>query len=373
MPLRFDEKKEVAALNEAFKDILLARAAIMGLDDVVIEGIGFPALTPEQKKAAPDPEKDLQILNAHLKAATMHGLTWSNDIEPYLTKLPQSFLNINAYVQAWMPAISKLSHAEKIGVLDAQAQHLDAQAKDLDEFSAKIASLSDKIVADAANFSEANKAFSELEKLDQQNLEATATAIAKVKELIDQESEKITVDLNDAENLIEIAKGVMEAGEKVKTGTEGDEIAKMLAVTVGVILIGIGEGKIDDALKTIHERLANAAKESVYEMNFTALTLQLLALQTARTSLAGLSSDIKDVYQMVDGTAVWYRARAKDLQDIIAAGAPSNEIDEVSLKAYANSWVTLSKIAQNWQTREISSAINFKVALAPFDPAIAPS
>lgn len=372
MALRFDTKEELQAMNKAYKDVLLARASISALDTVIIEGTGLPDLTAEQKKAAPNYGADLKELQNNLITAVANGLVWSNTIEPDVTILPQSYLNIRAYVNAWEPNISKLSHTDKITTLTSQAQRLGSEATKFEAFAAQVCSLSEKVKTDAQNFSDAHAAFAEIEKLDTQNLEATAKAIAELKAMIAKEGEEIEVNLEDAEKLIEVAKGIMEAGEKVKTGTEGDEIAKMLAVTVGVILIGVGEGKIDEALKQIHKRLADATKEVKYQMNLTALTLQLLALQTARSTLGTMSDDIADVQQVFTRAAAWYRARQQDIQVILDAGAPSNEIDEVSLRAYAKSWEQLANAGSAWQVREISAPTTFKVPLAPFDPAIAP-
>lgn len=372
MALRFSEKAELTAMSSAFKDVLLARAAIVGLDDIIIQGTGFPALTPEQEKAAPNHVQDLQELENALNTAVSNGLTWSNDIEPHITILPQSYQNVFAYVQQWRPAITKMAHADKVTTLQGQVSRLSSEAKTLEDFAANVAKLQTKVGADAVNFSKKHAAFAELEKLDSDSIEKTVAAIAKVKALVEKESKTIDVDLTDAKKMIEIAKGIMEAGEKVKTGTEADEIAKVLAVTVGVILIGIAEGKIDEALKNIEERVTNATKEAVYEMNLTALTLQLIALQTAHSAIAGLASDISDINAVFVTAAKWFRARQKDIQDILDAGAPSNEIDEVSLLAYANAWGDLSKAGQNWQRQEIGSPTTFKVPLAQFDPAIAP-
>lgn len=372
MALRFSKKEETTAMSKAFKDVLVARASIGSLDNVIIKGTGFPALTPEQQQAAPNHVQDLQEMQDALNAAVANGLTWANEIEPTVTILPQAYQNVFAFVKNWRSSISGLSHADKVITLQGQADRLSNEATKLDAFASKICQLNTKIDADAVNFSDKRAAFSALEQLDKESIEATVAAIAKVKVLIEEESKTIKVDLSDAENMIEIAKGVMEAGEKVKTGTEADEFAKIIAVTVGLILIGIAEGKIDEALENIKARVADASKEAVFEMNLSALTLQLIGLQTAHSVIATLCSDLRDVHQVFMNAAKWFRDREEDILAILNAGAPSTEIDEVSLMAYASAWEDLSKAGLNWQNSEASASTTFKVALVPFDPAIAP-
>lgn len=372
MALRFSEKDELSAMSGAFKDVLIARASVVGMDDVVIKGIGFPKLTPEQQKAAPNHEQDLQEMEAALVTAVANALTWSNDIEPDVTILPQAYQNIFAFIKGWRPVISTMKYTDKVEILQAQRERLLEESTKLEAFGHKVAVLQNKVATDAENFSEKHAAFADLEKLDAESITATVAAIAKIKAIIAAESKTIEVDLTDAKKMIEVAKGIMEAGEKVKTGTEADELAKVLAVTVGVILIGIAEGKIDEALKTIGERLANAAKEVGLEINLSALTLQLLALQTAHNAIAGLATDLEDIAKVFLRAAAWFRARATDVQQILNEGAQSREIDEVSLMAYANAWEDLSKAGLNWQHYEVDTPATFKVPLAPFDPAIAP-
>jgi hypothetical protein len=364
MALDFDEKEELAALGNSLKVVLDAGGAFMGLTKVIIQGTSFPDLTPEQAKAAPNAAADLGDLQGCLETAQGHAITWINSLAPEITILPQAFINISSFVDQWAPRIGNLDKKGILDVLKSTSAKIGAEAIKLNSLSTMCAGLQGKLAVDAGNFSETHASFADLEKLDSANLTATKAALAKIKALIAQESATIKVDLSDANQNLETATEVLKAGKEAEG--EGSEWVKMAAVVIGLVFIIIAQGQIGDALANIDQRLKNAQKEAQYQVNFTQLTLQLLALQNANTTLASLNSDVTAVQQILSAGETWLLARQKDLDAIVAAGAPAPDVSSASLKAYADAWRNLSTAGNNWQRIEAGKPVSNEVSLAGF-------
>lgn len=341
-----------------------AGGAFNSINQVIIRGTSFPNLTPKQAKAAPNAAADVAELQKNIADARAHSLTWVNDLAPDITNLPQAFINAGTFAATWQPKAATLSHEEILRILGRQSDLLGAQAKTLIDLAAGVLGLQQKISIDAQNFSDKHAAFAELEQLDSASLTAMKAALDKITALIAQESNTINVDLTKAGQNFDTASAVMEAGEKAKG--EAGEIVKMAAVIIGVVLIIIADKEIEEALANIQQRLANAQKQEQYQINFTELTLQLVALQTAKNALASLSSEVADVHKVLTDAAQWFLDRQSDLKAIIAAGAPSSEVNDISLKTYANSWQTLQTAGTNWQLMEAGKPDTTHIKLAGF-------
>lgn len=365
MTLTLDVQSQLKDLSDSLSDVLQAAGAFHGFTQIVIEGTSFPNLTPEQAQAAPNAAADLADLQNDLEAAQGHSLTWVNEIAPDITILPQAFINLATFVSIWEPQASSLDQKGIIATLQSTADKIGAEATKLNALADRVQTLQAKIAVDAENFSDKHAAFAELEKLDADSLAATKKALDNIKALIQQESETIDLDLLDANQKLEAATEILKAGKEAEG--EGSEWVKMAAVIIGEVLIFIAEKDIDEALANIQARLDNAQKEAQYQVAFSVLTFQLVALQNANSSLASLNSDVADVHTAIADTAQWLLARQQDLNTIIAAGAPSTDINDISLKAYAKAWQTLGTAGNNWQTLEISKPISNEVSLAGFD------
>lgn len=365
MALRFDEKVQLAALAAALQDVLEAQGASFALEKVVMRGLSFPALTAEQAATAPNAQADLDELQKELENAQKHSLTWQNDIAPNITVLPQAFINVNAYVQAWRPVMSTMSKDQLIELLQATSSKIGAQVETLSGVSAAVAALRQKVVVDAGDFSEKHASFAELEKLDEKNLTATLAVIAKLKALIAKDNDTITADMLDANQNIELAVAIMKAGKEAKG--KGSDWIKIAAVIVGEVFLFKANSEIEETLKLIGERLAAAELESENEINFTEVTVQLAAMHNASAALASFDGELTDVEVLFSAATQWFLDRQKDLTAIITAGALNSEINEISMMAYANQWLTLSTASGNWQMMEIAKPIVHEISLAGFD------
>lgn len=352
--LTFDVEAAKAQLTQVFRDRIDAQGSVYNVLNVDIEDVSFDDL----EKKLPNQQQILADIKSDLKTAQNDGEQWFNEIQPHLTAIPQASIN---YASLWNNTIPLVlaqlrrttpDREELQKLFQGLKDSIDQQTAVLGELMTNLQSIRAVQATDAANFSDKHASFQQLEALDQENLVAARNTLDKIKAMIDQLGERIDIDTINAEKDLALASNAMKYGKKL--GKPG----KILGLTIGLIFIVSASFAIDDLLSTIDQRLEDAEKAGEYELEISLLNAQLVALETASSSLSLLVNELDDLIASLQATISAWNNDGNAIAAIIAdlqGDAPIyTVINQFDLGRTQAQWDEISVFAGKWQTMEVS-------------------
>jgi hypothetical protein len=362
--LQFDVQAAKEQLTQLLRDRVAAEGSIFNVQTVDFE----PVLFPDLQTASGNEQALFEEMNAVLVRAKSHCQTWSNDVQPKLTAIPQAAINYASILDSALPLVlaelraAPPNRAQLRALFAGLATAIETQAASVRAVAPLLRSLESSFAADAADFSNRHAPFRELEDLDQKNIEAARAAIGKLQAMIAEFDEEIGVDT--IENKKEIGVG----RTSLKNGAESNQAGRLAGVTSGLIMFVSVISRIQEMVALIEQRLQKARESAEYETELGSLTAQLLALDTTAAALSAADTAagglIATVNHIIDG----WKQHASGVAEVIAqlsGDQPVAEIlSEFDLERTQSEWDELRTFATQWQTMEIVTA---SIDVAVFD------
>jgi hypothetical protein len=369
---------DVKAQQEKLAGYLNAKANVAAyvasLQNTDLSNINFKALPGDlQSKMPVDPAILLKTVNDHLAAAKAHAQTWSNDIQPNLTSIPQALINYNArfqeIVEVMTPLVTNLSltpddpHAPAwrnelkalfkglLGTIGEQQTAIGAESTLLRQFNTDV-------TADHNNFSSGNNQFAMIKAFEQKNLDALNQAIDGLNSAIDSLNKTITG--------LGIATGV--SAVVMVAGAIGFATAETgVGAVIGVACVVAGAaGLITSAVfldKAIKEKLHDQQEKAFDELETGELTIQIAALDGCETSLSSLVTQSQTAMQSVQTILDTWATLQGKLQAVItdlddSEKAIGDIMSLVDLNTATDQWNQLEAFATQVQNFEAATNTN---------------
>jgi predicted nucleic acid-binding Zn-ribbon protein len=355
-------KDDLASYVNAKK---VVSAYVTALTNTDISGVIFKSLPDDLKKQLPeDPSVILEKLKAELATAQSHGMTWLNDIEPDLTKIPQAIINYNSQFQAeydlMMPLIKDLiknpddkeKRDELTGLFKGLLENLNDQEKDIVTEMGKIRKFNTDIHNDSLNFSSANKDFDAIRTWEQDNVTILNDKIKALNDAISALNKEITATAISAG----VSVGVCAAGiGLIASGGVVKPIVGAVVMVVGMIGLGVSIGFL---ISAINEKADEESEKTKDQLEVTLLSQQVVALTTVETTTGDLvtkSKNAEDAVQVILDT--WGTLKVK-LEAVITDLEKSEKhigdiLSEVDLKVAKNQWGQLQDFATQMQALKV--------------------
>jgi Bacillus haemolytic enterotoxin (HBL) len=362
-----DQQDKLAGYLTAKTKVAAYVASVQNTD---LSAINFKALPPGLKLPG-DPVELLKTVNEHLTAAKMHAQTWSNDIQPNLTAIPQALINYNATFQEVLKVMTPLVTSLSLTPTDPQAPVWRAELKALfggllgkigqqqtaiDTEFALLKQFNTDVTTDHNNFSSGNHQFAVLKDIEQADLKALQEAVTSLNSAIDSLNKTITG--------LGIATGV--SGVVMIAGAIGFATAETgVGAVVGVTCVVVGAaGLITSAVfldKAIKEKLADQKEKAIDEGQISELSLQIAALDGCEMALSSLVTQSQTAMQSVQTILdTWatlqgkLTAVVKDLDD--SEKAIGDIMSLVDLNTATDQWNQLETFATQLQEVETATA-----------------
>ena len=287
-----DTQNKLAGYLNAKGNVAAYVAALQNTD---ISGVNFKTLPADlQNKLPEDPAVLLQTVTTNLTTAKGHGQTWSNDIQPNLTSIPQAIINYNTQFQEIIPVMVELvtdllsnddpaKRQELVDLFTAMQGKIGEQTTAISGEIDLIKTFNTNITADHNNFSSGNSQFAVIQQFEQDNINALNLAISGLDDAISALNKAIT-----AESVaLGVSVGLIAAGAiglaNAETGV--GLIAGAVCLVVGMIGVGVAAGEL---ISSIEKKQEAQQKEAFDQLEVSELTVQVQALNTTETSLSSL-------------------------------------------------------------------------------------
>jgi hypothetical protein len=361
-PLQVDVDQQKNDLAGYLTARAMVSSYVAGVQKVTLGGINFNTLPADiQSKLPADPATLLKTLQANLDIAQKNALSWSNNIEPNLTDIPQAIINFNAKFKAasdsilgWVTELANGNDAHKSQLLMTLTwliSQIDSQTALINGEMDLIRAFNTQLVADHGNFSSANSAFGILYTYEEASIKNLTDAITGLQGALDAENKAITASAIAAG----VGGGLMVAGA---IGLATAETGVGLVVAGVCIIVGLAAAiaGIVELVKAINEKVETQNKINEDQTAVSLLTLQATALQSVETflgKLVTLSEQAMAAVQVILDT--WGTLRAKIIavhDDLNAAqGSDLGTIAAVfDVSAAQDQWSQLQNFAQDMQT-----------------------
>lgn len=356
-----DQQNKLAGYINAKANVKKYIAALQNTD---ISGVNFNTLPADiQSKLPADPAVLLQTVNANLATAKTHAQTWSNDIEPNLTNIPQAIINYNTQFQqeltVMLPLIQQLlvtnpppppsARTELLqlfqGLLDAIGQQQTALAGEM----TLLQTFNTNVTADHGNFSSGNTQFAAIQQFEQANITALNSAIDGLNSTIDALNKAIT-----AEGVaLGVSIGLIAGGAIGLASAETGVGLVVAAVTmvVGMIGVGVSAGELISSI----EQKQKAEQEKAFDtLEVTELTVQVQALNTTETALGTLVTQSQLAMESVQVILDTWATLGTKLQAVVtdlgnSENAIGNIMSLVDLNTASTQWDQLETFANQMQ------------------------
>jgi len=367
-----DQQNKLAGYINAKANVARYVAALQSTD---ISGVNFKTLPPDiQKKLPEDPAVLLQQVNANLTIAKQHGQTWSNDIQPGLTAIPQAIINYNTQFQVEMGLILPLvqalligpdpaKRAELVDLFNGLIQKIEDQNKALSGEIALLKTFNTNVTSDHGNFSSANNSFAAIQQFEQANITALNTAIQGLNSAISALNKAITAEW--------VALGVsaaLIAGGAIGLANAETGVGLVIGavcMVVGMIGLGVAAGEL---VSSIEKEQDAEQKKAFDQLEVTELTVQVQALNTTETALSALVTQSALAMQSVQVILDTWATLQGKLQAVVTDLSNSelaigDIMSLVDLNTAQTQWGQLETFAGQMQDFEQAVLANPPVAL----------
>lgn len=353
-----DQKNKLAGYINAKVNVARYVAALQNTN---ISGVNFNALPPDlQSKLPEDPAVLLKRVNDNLATAKQHGQTWSNDIQPNLTLIPQAIINYNSQFQAEMnvmlPLVQSLlvtpdptKRQELVELFQGLLDKLGEQQKSLQGEIDLLKQFNTAVTTDHGNFSSANTSFAAIQQFEEANIKALNDAISGLEDAISALNKAITAEAVALGVSVGLIAGGAIALASAETGV--GLVVGAVTMVVGMAGVGVAAGFL---ISSIEKRQEAAQKEAFDKLEVNELTVQVQALNTVETALSTLvtSSQLAmDSVQVILDTwatlQVKLQAVVTDLND--AEKQIGNIMSLVDLQTAQTQWGQLQDFANQMQ------------------------
>lgn len=339
---------------------------VTALTNTDISGVTFKDLPSDLKKQLPaDPKTILATLQKELKTARGHGMTWLNDIEPDLTKIPQAIINYNTQFQAecglMMPLIDdliinpddKAKRTELTDLFKGLLDNLNNQEKDITGEMGLIKQFNTDIHGDSLNFSNANKDFDAIRTWEESNIKILNGAITQIDGAISALQKEITataISTGVSAAVIGVGIGLIASGGVVKP------IIGAIIMVVGFVGIGMSVAFLISSINELVEEQSEKAKD---QLEVTLLTQQVVALDSVEKITGKLVDQSKSAEQAVQIILdTWGTLKVK-LEAVIDDLENSEKhigdiMSKVDLETAQTQWGQLQEFAEAMQQMPIN-------------------
>jgi hypothetical protein len=342
-------------------------AYVHALQNIDLSGINFKTLPKDlQKKLPEDPAVLLGQVQKNLGIAKSHGLDWSNNIQPDLTKIPLAIID---YGTLFIEAIKEIRPL----VNDPDIDNDPAKRKMLvDLFNALLQSINDQqtsvaneidklklfnknVTDDHGNFSSANKQFQIIDQFEEENIKELQAAIAGLDSVISTLNKKITVEAVAVGASVALMAGGALGLAFAATGVGA--VVGGLSLAIGMIGLGVSLGFL---ISDIEKKQRAQQEESFDKLEVTELSIQVQALHSTEDSvgkLVTMSAQAVSSVQVILDT--WATLNAKiqsvltDLND--AEKHVKDVVSLLDLDTATDLWQQLATFAGQMQEFESKS------------------
>jgi predicted nucleic acid-binding Zn-ribbon protein len=302
----FDVKKTKDDLASYVNAKTVVSSYVTALTNTDISGVTFKDLPSDLKKQLPeDPNTILTKLKGELKTAQGHGMTWLNDIEPDLTKIPQAIINYNTQFQkeynVMMPLIDALidnpkdakKRKELTDLFKGLLKKLNTEEQSIVGEMDLIKQFNTDIHGDSLNFSSANKDFDAIRTWEEENLKTLKKALANIETAIKGLTAEVTATAIAAGvSLAVIGTGLV----LIATGGEVKPIIGAVVCVVGMVGVGLSVAFL---ITSINNLVQEESEKSKDELEISLLTQQVTALDTVEKVTGGLVDKSQEAAQAV--------------------------------------------------------------------------
>ncbi len=371
-----DQQNKLAGYINAKANVARYVAALQNTD---ISGVNFSTLPPDiQKKLPEDPAVLLQQVNANLTIAKQHGQTWSNDIQPGLTAIPQAIINYNTQFQVEMGLILPLvqalligpdpaKRAELVDLFNGLIQKIEDQNKALSGEIALLKTFNTNVTSDHGNFSSANNSFAAIQQFEQANITALNSAISGLNDAISALNKAITAEAVALGVSVALIAGGAIGLANAETGV--GLVIGAICIVVGMLGVGVAAGEL---ISSIEKKQDAEQKEAFDQLEVTELTVQVQALNTTETALSALVTQSALAMQSVQVILDTWATLQGKLQAVVVDLSNSelaigNIMSLVDLNTAQTQWGQLETFANQMQDFEAQSFANPPVTL-PLKP-----
>lgn len=353
-----DQKNKLAGYINAKVNVARYVAALQNTD---ISGINFKTLPSQiQSKLPADPAVLLKAVATNLATAKQHGQTWSNDIQPNLTNIPQAIINYNSQFQAEIALILPLvqdllvkpdpdKRAELVELFQGLLEKLGEQQTALSGELVLLKQFNTDVTTDHGNFSSGNTQFAAIQQFEQANITALNSAIEGLQEGISALNKAITAEWVALGVSVALIAGGAIGLANAETGV--GLVAGAVCMVVGMIGVGVAAGEL---ISSIEKKQDAEQKEAFDQLEVNELTVQVQALNTtekALSSLVTMSQLAMDSVQVILDTWATLQTKLKavvtDLTD--SENQIGNIMSLVDLTTAQTQWGQLETFANQMQ------------------------
>ena len=353
-----DQKNKLAGYINAKVNVARYVAALQNTD---ISGINFKTLPSQiQSKLPADPAVLLKAVATNLATAKQHGQTWSNDIQPNLTNIPQAIINYNTQFQAEIALILPLvqdllvkpdpdKRTELVELFQGLLEKLGEQQTALSGELVLLKQFNTDVTTDHGNFSSGNTQFAAIQQFEQANITALNSAIEGLQEGISALNKAITAEWVALGVSVALIAGGAIGLANAETGV--GLVAGAVCMVVGMIGVGVAAGEL---ISSIEKKQDAEQKEAFDQLEVNELTVQVQALNTtekALSSLVTMSQLAMDSVQVILDTWATLQTKLKavvtDLTD--SENQIGNIMSLVDLTTAQTQWGQLETFANQMQ------------------------
>lgn len=353
-----DQKNKLAGYINAKVNVARYVAALQNTD---ISGINFKTLPSQiQSKLPADPAVLLKAVATNLATAKQHGQTWSNDIQPNLTNIPQAIINYNSQFQAEIALILPLvqdllvkpdpdKRAELVELFQGLLEKLGEQQTALSGELVLLKQFNTDVTTDHGNFSSGNTQFAAIQQFEQANITALNSAIEGLQEGISALNKAITAEWVALGVSVALIAGGAIGLANAETGV--GLVAGAVCMVVGMIGVGVAAGEL---ISSIEKKQDAEQKEAFDQLEVNELTVQVQALNTtekALSSLVTMSQLAMDSVQVILDT--WATLQTKLKAVVTDLTDSENQIGDimslVDLTTAQTQWGQLETFANQMQ------------------------
>ncbi|MGD8379754.1 MAG: HBL/NHE enterotoxin family protein [Gammaproteobacteria bacterium] len=337
-----------------------AFAQHLSVDNIDLQKVHFKDFDVQNKAQL------LTEIRQYIASAQKHVEEWEDNLNPMITTAAQGFINYGSQFANTLTALRDLTGkpagaktADQLRLLfQGLMDKVDEEVAQLNSLKTKLHDSKVLVDDDASNLSDKNKAFADLEKMDEENLKEVKEKLAELKKELEEHTREITnkAILNNADiNVVAIVLSVDHLSEYTP--------ALGLAIETGFL---IKEGlELQELLWIIDKAFEEAMQEQRFQFEVSELNEQLLGLKAASDAVAKFSTYLQHCLDAISGLQADWQAIRQPLNSFVQQLDPANPLanvpPEYMLGRASAEWEIMLAFAE--QTQRISFTADKKKSL----------